>query len=120
MIGQRLIMASTLLFAVTSVVVAMDGQSIPTIDFKNKTKEELNRLAIEMDVLALTPRSKQSLEDRVKELGITQKSGDLIYTALASDGSRKANTQDIDVFIMAKMNQLNAQKRALVQSKNNN
>lgn len=94
-----------------SVLVAMDGQDMPTIDFKNKTREELNTLALERDVDSLTPRSKQSLEARIKELGIIQQSGDFIYTALASDGSRKAYIQDIDIFIATQINYWNAQKR---------
>lgn len=95
-----------------SVLVAMDGQSISTIDFKNKTKEELNTFALEKDVDCLTPRSKQSLEARIKELGITQKSGDFIYTALASDGSRNAYIQDIDAFITAQFNCWNNRKKS--------
>ncbi len=111
MIVQRyLILLLVLSFG--SALIAMDGQGMPTKNFKNKTKDELNTLALEIDVRLLTPRSKQSLEDRVKELGITQQSGDLIYTALASDGSRKAHAQDIDAFLAAQINHWNVQKRA--------
>jgi hypothetical protein len=84
-------------------IQAMENSSEkPTIDFKNKSRQELNGVAITANVLALTPRSKKSLEERVIELGITIDTGDFIYTALSADGSRPARPGDIVKFVTTK------------------
>lgn len=86
-----------------SFFISMDGSQVPTIDFKKKNKEELNAFAIENEVHALTPRSKISLQERIKELGITTDSGDFIYTALTSDGSMPARPGDVIKFVTTKI-----------------
>lgn len=86
-----------------SVIISMDGQQMPTINFNDKTKEELNRFAIENDVHALTPRSKKSLKDKMEELGINVNSGEFIYTALTSDGSMPARPGDVIKFVTTKI-----------------
>lgn len=82
------------LVLIKSALIAMDGQTIVGIDFKEMSRAALNEFAIQQDVLKLTPRSKQSLEARVKELNITKENGDFIYMALASDGSRPIMSQE--------------------------
>lgn len=95
----------------TFSLIAMDGQSLPSISFKHKTREELNQYALEHEVRDLTPRSKQSLEDRVQELGINKDSRDFIYTALASDGSRPVS-YDTTPFIFARLAYLVEQEKS--------
>ncbi len=93
-----------------SLLIAMDGQSLPSITFKYKTREELNQYALEHEVRDLSPRSKKSLEDRMKEVGITPGTRDFVYTALASDGSRVVN-YDTTPFICARLAYLLALKK---------
>lgn len=100
-----------LLLSAGSVLIAMDGQSLPSITFKYKTREELNQNALDHEVRDLSPRSKKTLDDRFKELGITEYTGDHIYTALASDGSRVVN-YDTTPFIFARLRYLLALKKA--------
>ncbi len=85
-----------------SPLISMDDPKIPTISFKDKTREELNRFAIEHEVHLLTPRSKQSLKEKIKELGIDLNSGDLIYTASASDGETPIRPGDFIKFVTVK------------------
>lgn len=94
-----------------SPIISMDDPKIPTISFKDKTREELNQYALEHEVRDLSPHSKKSLEDRMKEVGITPDTRDFIYTALASDGSRPVN-YDTAPFIFARIPYLLAQKKA--------
>lgn len=95
-----------LLFVTTSLTIAslisMDGKNVPTIDFKNKSLQELNEFAIVNEVPALTPRSRQSLQDKLRELGITINSGEYIFTALSADGKTPIRPGDIIKFISAK------------------
>lgn len=103
MIHNRL---QALLFVATSLTIAslisMDGKNVPTIDFKNKSLQQLNEFAIVNEVLALTPRSRQSLQDKLQELGITMNSGEFIYTALSGDGKTPARPGDVIKFIATK------------------
>ncbi len=100
-----------LLVSAESSLIGMDDPKIPTISFKDKTREDLNQYALEHEVRDLSPRSKKSLEDRMKEVGITPDTRDFIYTALASDGSRPVN-YDTTPFIFARIPYLLAQKKA--------
>lgn len=70
---------------ITSCLV--HASEVPTIDFSGKTKQELNKMAVEQD-LTLTPRSKKSLKARMTELGISEDSSDYINAFLASQGER--------------------------------
>ena len=90
------------LLFISGFILNIQAMENPTLNFKAISRAELNTYAIEHHVHMLTPRSKQLLEERLKELGIDINSGDFIYTALSSNGSRPARPGDVIKFVTIK------------------
>lgn len=79
----------------------MHASEAPSQNFSNSSQEELNRMVVEQE-LQLTPRSKKSLLDRVKQLEITAESHEFINGFLHQIELRLSTMDNIFEFQLIK------------------